>query len=664
MSRGMDHEELWSRFVVGEELSPDEEERLLQLIRADQGLLDELFQDGRLDGLLRSMGIGPATEDEFVRRFLGQLTASRDATRFVKRVESQLRTREFRPSEAPRNGPLPDRPSTRRRHPVGRNTTRQGNPDGVERLLASILTAAGLLFGVIILIALSTSGSHSGERGKGAGVSGSPKRTDREAGLEQSRKRQLEVGEGLHPVQERRTILVQQEPAQDAQSQEKRSRDALEKDLASVIEPAGKASERTRPPAQGEADVASSPEPSRTPDLETKKAPSSETVVAVAQKGRAGPPVAKLECVEGEVTIVRGADKSAAKVGDALNCGQGLATSGAKSRARIAYPDKTWLELGGETEVTGLHHENGKTLTLERGMLLATVARQPATQPMLIATPHSKAMVVGTTLRLVVTPGETGATYLEVLDGKVQLTRCLDGKTVVVSSGHSAMAAVGLEFKANPIGLGLVGHWRFDEIGRNRLSDSSGLGQTAKLFGGAWTEGRQGGGLRFSSAKDYVELPNSKVLRDLQLGSYTLAAWFKPDAELGSDNAFIIMKPGYDTSLGFRGSALTMWTWFKGEDARHASAQVKLEIGTFYHVAGTVDMSRRTISVYLDGRLLSTGELPPNSAVMDYGDATWKVGGVPVNNPRRGPIRGVVDDVRFYNRALSGPEIRALCEQR
>jgi len=89
--------------------------------------------------------------------------------------------------------------------------------------------------------------------------------------------------------------------------------------------------------------------------------------------------------------------------------------------------------------------EKGKGITLTRGTMAAEVTRQPAGRPLVILTPHAEARVLGTSLRLTVDPDPATGTRLEVLEGRVKLTRLSDRKTAEVPSGHSAVAAVGVE---------------------------------------------------------------------------------------------------------------------------------------------------------------------------------------------------------------------------
>ena len=166
------------------------------------------------------------------------------------------------------------------------------------------------------------------------------------------------------------------------------------------------------------------PDPTPVPKTETDRPVERPATTAVA--------VATLEIVDGQAWILVGNDKSPAKSGQDLLSGQGLEASG---RVVVRYPDKTRVDLEPGTVLREVRTAEGKRILMEKGELRADAAKQPKDQPMVFATPHAEAKVLGTTLRLTV----TDETRLDVEEGKVQLKN-LAGKMVLVESGHYAVA--------------------------------------------------------------------------------------------------------------------------------------------------------------------------------------------------------------------------------
>lgn len=162
--------------------------------------------------------------------------------------------------------------------------------------------------------------------------------------------------------------------------------------------------------------------------------------------------IATIERLQGEVVVLSGGGETAGVEGGKLAAGQGLRTRGAESQAIVRYPDGTELELGGETSVDRLEEGGeGKQAFVAQGMLQAAVVPQPAGRPMVLSSPHARATVIGTRLRLVVDREARGSTRLEVEEGRVQMTKTRDGASVVVSAGAFAVAAPESALVARPV---------------------------------------------------------------------------------------------------------------------------------------------------------------------------------------------------------------------
>jgi hypothetical protein len=111
------------------------------------------------------------------------------------------------------------------------------------------------------------------------------------------------------------------------------------------------------------------------------------------------------------------------------------------------------MELGAETTLERIEERPaGKRVQVGRGAILVEAAHQPQGRAITLVTPHGEARIVGTVLHLNVDPA---ATRLEVMEGKVELTRAGAG-TIDVYSGFVAVAAPGVELAARPSARMLV----------------------------------------------------------------------------------------------------------------------------------------------------------------------------------------------------------------
>ncbi len=163
--------------------------------------------------------------------------------------------------------------------------------------------------------------------------------------------------------------------------------------------------------------------------------------------------VALLRRVQGEVFVFSQspADRTPAKPGRAILEGQAILTEGPRSSVVLDYPDHTRLEIGGDAVVRRLTDEKDRTrklVTLERGGLVADVAKQPAGKAMLLRTAHAEVAVLGTRFAL---DAESEATRLQVEEGAVNFTRIDDKKTILVRSGYFAVAAPGKPLDPAPL---------------------------------------------------------------------------------------------------------------------------------------------------------------------------------------------------------------------
>lgn len=219
---------------------------------------------------------------------------------------------------------------------------------------------------------------------------------------------------------------------------------------------------------------------------------------------------------------------------------------------------------------------------------------------------------------------------------------------------------------------GLVGHWKLNETSGTSAADSSGIANNGTVHGTAtWTSAVHGNGFSadYTNGEDYIEIANSSSLQDVQENSYSLAAWFKPTnlpPGTGSANnaAYrIVGKAGSHLGLAYDYAGEfyvehflgTTPTWY-GAGAWYASSP-----GKWYHVAGVIDRDAGTIKLYLNGSLAETTTFTAGSAAYEYGTVPWRIGiSYPAATNWGHAARGVIDDVRIYNRAIMADEVAKL----
>jgi hypothetical protein len=191
--------------------------------------------------------------------------------------------------------------------------------------------------------------------------------------------------------------------------------------------------------------------------------------------------MAKLEDLRGAASVRSEEGRVAAKAGFELRSGQEIEVAG---HAVVAVADGTRIELfaGTALRLVSDHRagETGRIFEVARGLVAATVAKQPQGFPMLFRTPGAEAKVLGTQFVLAVKPD---ATRLEVREGRVRLTRLEDKAGVDVPAGSFATAAKGPAPAARPgrAWAGLVALYTFDEGQGGTVHDVAGAGAPLDL---------------------------------------------------------------------------------------------------------------------------------------------------------------------------------------
>jgi len=200
----------------------------------------------------------------------------------------------------------------------------------------------------------------------------------------------------------------------------------------------------------------------------------------------------------------------------------------------------------------------------------------------------------------------------------------------------------------------LVGHWTFDE-GKGAVAVDSSERCNDALVRTQWTDGKSGACVRFSKPDDSVQIPDARCL-DLA-AVMTIGAWIKPDDQTAKI-PMIVSKLGSAGRYIFRLSParhLVALVW-KG-DERVATIQSDQALSKdWHHVAVTCDAREtRRMRLYVDGELVKEQPLE-----REWGDPAGKP--LSISGTGAQQYRGLVDEVRVYNRALSPDEVRKLAQ--
>lgn len=211
---------------------------------------------------------------------------------------------------------------------------------------------------------------------------------------------------------------------------------------------------------------------------------------------------------------------------------------------------------------------------------------------------------------------------------------------------------------------GMVAYWNFDQLGTWLISDRSGNNNNGylnqALLGMA---GKKDYGVFFDGNGDYINLGDLPGLDFGPNDSFALAAWIKMDQSIGDWHVILgkasnYSLDGYALRHSRNGNLNMMIEASDGAKESGATAQGDYRDNNWHLVVGVIDRENKTNTIYVDG--IEKGQ----SDISQIGDLSndyyFNIGAL-----NRGALsfKGLIDEVRIYQRALSSIEIRQLYNQ-
>jgi len=203
-----------------------------------------------------------------------------------------------------------------------------------------------------------------------------------------------------------------------------------------------------------------------------------------------------------------------------------------------------------------------------------------------------------------------------------------------------------------------LAHWKLDEATGTVAHDAIGSHHGTVRGNPLWLPagGMVDGALRFDGVGDYVDCGNDPAFN--LTDGITVAAWIKVDAfdkdyqaiVTKGNSAWRIERNAKTNAIEFACNSLS-----RGgvSQLRNVAGNVPVNNGQWHHVTGTYDGSK--LCVYVDGVLDASVTTPGRTATNNYSVCIGE------NSQNQGRYwKGMIDDVRIYNRALTAQEVSAL----
>jgi hypothetical protein len=210
---------------------------------------------------------------------------------------------------------------------------------------------------------------------------------------------------------------------------------------------------------------------------------------------------------------------------------------------------------------------------------------------------------------------------------------------------------------------GLASYWTLDEIKDNKVKDI--VGENDGFVTGKPTvvKAKFGNGLKFDGGGDWVLVTTKGLNSGNQ--AMSVSAWFFKAKKGPAPGGFTIFAFGrwdcccicFNASLvnGKRrlNNRLSMSQWGCGSDINGP----EIELGKWHHVAAVYDGAKKN-TLYYDGVEIGTKDIPEEPNIeMNFNAQS---GGLGLNGwrPPNGEFwDGILDDIGFYNRALTAAEV-------
>jgi hypothetical protein len=206
----------------------------------------------------------------------------------------------------------------------------------------------------------------------------------------------------------------------------------------------------------------------------------------------------------------------------------------------------------------------------------------------------------------------------------------------------------------------MFAHWSLDDGGGAVVVESINGANGMVVGAPVWTDGPRRGALLFDGDGARVEVADGPQW-DLAGKSFSVSAWALVSATAPAADRQIINhlaggSPGAGWTLGTDGNTVPNTVTFSNRATNNVCrvrTKQPMNDGAWHHYVATLEAGMFACNLYLDGALEATDTF---DGLIDQ-DETLTFGS---DSDGTGAFVGGLDDVRFYPRALDGPEALVL----
>ena len=235
----------------------------------------------------------------------------------------------------------------------------------------------------------------------------------------------------------------------------------------------------------------------------------------------------------------------------------------------------------------------------------------------------------------------------EELDGDWLLEYTVGDVQAEVAFGYAAQASW---YGTLDITTGLVAHYEFEDGSGSTIADSVGSNDGTLVGGAAFVAGQVGDGLDLNadtSGSSKAEIADDAVF-DFGADDFGISFWYYADT---SSTALVLSKEAGSVGFEFIQVGTTLAWSINGSSGSSNPALTGLTLDTWHHI--TASRSGNDFTLYTDGdsdtKTIVTGSVT-NAAEIEIGAL----------NTSTLDFDGRIDDLRFYDRALSSSDASEL----
>jgi len=233
-------------------------------------------------------------------------------------------------------------------------------------------------------------------------------------------------------------------------------------------------------------------------------------------------------------------------------------------------------------------------------------------------------------------------------------------KVVAVDSANNMSADSNLlsvtTQNSSPVSAFLMAAWNFNEGTGTTAADFTANGNLATLSGASWVTGKYGSGLTFNGgSSSHLSVANSPSL-NISGSEMTISVWMNPLAPSTSDT--VVLGKFWNTGwtdpyfqYGLEMASGNRPTFIIGTTTGYRAAVMSSAVtyGQWTHVGVTFNGTQ--VKFYINGVLTDTQSL---TGTITARNNSMHIGSDQANGQG---FKGILDDIRIYNKALSQAEI-------